>query len=193
MSRKQPEIICGVDEVGRGPLAGPVVAAAVILDSNIIINGLTDSKKLTPAQRYRILSGILDNSQCYAVAGVSWFVIDKINILQASLLAMRRAIEKLSVYPDMVYVDGKFEIPGLEIPQRAVIGGDSKIPQVSAASIIAKIARDVYMIEMANQYPEYGFERHKGYGTKKHLEILDRIGPCEIHRRSFKPVSQMTL
>ena len=193
MKRGKIELICGVDEAGRGPLAGPVVAAAVIFGSDISINDLTDSKLLSPAKRYRVFLEIIDKAAGYAVTGVSHTVIDRINILRASLLAMRNAVEKLPLRPDIIYVDGKFEIPGLKIAQKAVVSGDLIIPQVSAASIIAKVARDAYMVEMARQYPEYGFERHKGYGTKKHLEILDKIGPCPIHRRSFKPVSQMSL
>jgi len=185
------EIICGVDEAGRGPLAGPVVAAAVVFDSDIKIKGLADSKLLTPAQRYRVFSEIIDKAAGYAVAGVSCSVIDKINILQASLLAMRKAVERLPVRPGKILVDGKFKIPGIDIIQEAVIGGDKLIAQISAASILAKVTRDVYMIELADIYPGYGFERHKGYGTKKHIEMLYELGPCPIHRRSFKPVSQM--
>jgi len=187
------EIICGVDEAGRGPLAGPVVAAAVVLDSNISLKGLADSKLLTPAQRYRVFSEIIEKAAGYSIAGVSCFVIDKINILQASLLAMRKAVEKLPLRPDKIYVDGKFTIPGVNINQEAVVAGDRLIIQVSAASILAKVARDAYMTELANVYPKYGFERHKGYGTKEHIEILNKIGPCPIHRRSFRPVSQMAI
>jgi len=187
------EIICGVDEAGRGPLAGPVVAAAVVFDSGTNIKGLADSKLLTPAQRYRVFSEIIDKAAGYSIAGVSCSVIDKINILQASLLAMRKAVEKLPVHPDKIYVDGKFTIPGVCINQAAVVDGDKLIVQVSAASILAKVARDAYMTGLANIYPGYGFERHKGYGTKKHIEILNKIGPCPIHRRSFRPVSQMTI
>jgi len=153
---------------------------------------LTDSKLLSPAKRYRILSEILDKAAGYAVAGVSCYIIDRINILQASLLAMRTAVEKLPICPDIVYVDGKFEIPGLKLMQRIVVSGDRKIPQISAASILAKVARDAYMTVISGQFPEYGFERHKGYGTKEHFEILERIGPCQIHRKSFKPISQLS-
>ena len=187
------EIICGVDEAGRGPLAGPVVAAAVVLDSDINIKGLADSKLLTPAQRYRVFSEIIDKAAGYAIAGVSCTVIDKINILQASLLAMRKAVEKLPIRPDKILVDGKFKIPGIGTYQEVIIDGDRLIDQISAASILAKVARDAHMTELANTYPGYGFERHKGYGTKEHIEILNEIGPCPIHRRSFKPVSQMAI
>jgi len=185
-------LICGVDEAGRGCLAGPVVAAAVILKENIDIPGLTDSKLLTPAGRLKIFPDIVANSVGYSVAGVSHSMIDKINILQASLLAMRKAIGKLSVRPESVHVDGNQIIPKLEIPQKAVIGGDRFIPQISAASILAKVIRDIYMIEISDQYPEYGFDRNKGYGTHEHLKTLERIGPCEIHRKSFRPVAQTT-
>jgi len=187
------EIICGVDEAGRGPLAGPVVAAAVVFDSKIKITGLADSKLLTPAQRYRVFSEIIDKAAGYGIAGVSHSIIDKINILQASLLAMRKAVEKLRIRPEKIYVDGKFTIPGIDIKQEAIVDGDKLIIQVSAASILAKVARDAYMTELANIYPAYDFERHKGYGTKEHIEILYKIGPCPIHRRSFKPISQMTI
>jgi ribonuclease HII len=187
------EIICGVDEAGRGPLAGPVVAAAVVLDSRHTIEGLADSKLLSPAQRYRIFSEIMEKSAGYAVAGVSRLLIDRINILQASFLAMRRAIDKLPIRPGKIYVDGKFEIPDIDIHQKAIIDGDKLIPQISAASILAKVARDAYMTEISNEYPQYGFERHKGYPTKEHIEMIEKLGPCEIHRRSFKPISQMTL
>ena len=174
-------------------MAGPVVAAAVILDDKITIPDLADSKQLSPAKRYKVFSDILDKAAGYAVAGVSYCIIDKINILQASLLAMRKAVEKLPYSPDIIYVDGNFIIPGLDIKQIAIVGGDKKIPQISAASVLAKVARDTYMYEQSELYPEYGFDRHKGYGTKEHLEILKRIGPCGIHRKSFNPISRLSL
>ena len=185
------KLVCGVDEVGRGPLAGPVVVAAVVLEDDISIIGLTDSKLLSPARRYKLVSEILEKAAGYAIAGVSNFIIDKINILQASFLAMRKAVEKLPLRPDVVYVDGKFKIPGIEILQEAIIGGDKIVPEISAASILAKVTRDAYMTEVARMYPEYGFERNKGYGTKEHIQILQKLGPCRLHRRSFKPVSQL--
>ena len=186
------KIVCGVDEAGRGSLAGPVVAAAVAFSGDISIDHLTDSKLLSPAKRYQLFSEIIDKADCFAISGISYSIIDKINILNASLLAMRRAVEKLPISPDIVYVDGNREIQGLSIDQCAVTKGDRKIRQVSAASILAKVARDAYMTEISNLYPEYGFEFHKGYGTKEHLEVLNRIGPCQCHRRSFKPVSQLS-
>ncbi len=187
------KIICGTDEVGRGPLAGPVVAAAVILDPDKPIDGLADSKTISPAGRLKIFSEILDNAADFAIAGVSCVVIDKINILQASLLAMKVAIEKLRIRPDLVYIDGNKTIPGLAVKQKAVVGGDRLIPQVSAASILAKVTRDTHMFEMSKIYPEYNFEKHKGYGTKEHIELINEFGPCEIHRKSFSPISQFEL
>lgn len=187
------KVVCGVDEVGRGPLAGPVVVAAVVFKDGISIDGLTDSKLLSPAKRYRLVSEILEEADGYAIASVSNFIIDRINILQASFLAMRKAVEKLPFSPDIVYVDGKFKIPGIDISQEAIIGGDKAVREISAASVLAKVARDAYMTQAAGIYPEYGFERNKGYGTKEHIEILQRLGPCQLHRRSFKPVSQLVL
>lgn len=191
--RKDLEIICGVDEAGRGPLAGPVVAAAVILDPMRPIDSLADSKLLSPAKRLKIFSEILENAAGYATAGVSCYVIDKINILQASLMAMRMAIEKLPLKPDRILIDGNRIVPDLKIEQQAIVGGDRLILQISAASILAKVTRDCYMHEMAKIYPGYGFERHKGYCTKAHLEALTKLGPCQIHRRSFSPVAQFSL
>lgn len=186
-------MICGVDEAGRGPIAGPVMAAAVVLKDHISIEGLTDSKLLSPAKRFELVAEIIEKADGYAVTGVSSNIIDKINILRASLLAMRKAVEKLPLIPDMIYVDGKFEIPGIDILQRAVVGGDRLVLEVSAASILAKVARDAYMTEAARMYPSYGFERNKGYGTREHIEILQRLGPCRLHRKSFRPVSQLIL
>ena len=187
------KVICGVDEAGRGPLAGPVIAAAVMLDPEKPIDGLTDSKLLTPARRLKLFSKIIENAAGYATAGVSVLVIDKINILRASLLAMKTAINRLPIKPGKVYVDGNKPIPGLAIEQETVIHGDLLIPEISAASIIAKVTRDCIMHEMARHYPDYGFERHKGYCTKEHIAILGKIGPCPIHRKSFNPVAQYTL
>lgn len=185
--------ICGVDEAGRGPLAGPVVAAAVILSPKKKIDGLTDSKLLSPAKRLCLFLEILHKADCWQVSAVSCEVIDKVNVLRASLLAMRDAVVRLDIRPDIVYVDGNFLIPDLDIAQEAVINGDLTVPQISAASIVAKVTRDMYMYQMSKIYTGYGFEQHKGYCTEEHLKILDQLGPCEIHRRSFSPVSQISM
>jgi ribonuclease HII len=174
-------------------LAGPVVAAAVILDSHRPIAGLKDSKQLSPSQRAKLYKEIIYNAAGYSIAGVHCDMIDKINILQASLLAMQKAVQRLGIAPDKVYVDGNFIIPELNLPQEAVIGGDRLIESVSAASILAKVARDTYMIRMAAKYPGYGFEHHKGYCTREHQQALAELGPCPIHRRTFSPVAQYTI
>lgn len=182
-------MVCGVDEAGRGPLAGPVVAAAVILSSDFDTNGIADSKKLTPLRRNIQRRRIEDSTSLWAIGVVGHDIIDKINILKASLLAMKIAIEKLPMEPDIVYVDGKFEIPELEIRQKAIIGGDDSEVVIAAASILAKTYRDEIMIDLDCEYPGYGFERHKGYPTREHIESLNRLGPSPVHRRSFSPVS----
>jgi ribonuclease HII len=188
-----PKFVCGVDEAGRGPLAGPVVAAAVVFDKAVEIEGLTDSKLLSPAKRQKLFPIIIEKAAGYSIAGVSNSIIDKINILQATFLAMRQAVEGLSVTPDIIYVDGNKTIPGLTINQRAIIGGDRTMPEISAASILAKVTRDNYMTAYAELYPQYQFEKHKGYGTADHIKLLNMFGPCEIHRLSFNPVSQFSL
>lgn len=184
-------LICGVDEAGRGPLAGPVVAAAALFKGCPEIDGLADSKILPPADRLRLTPIIVSRAASFAVVCVTHNVIDKINILQASLLAMKAAVECLALKPEIVYVDGKHKIPGLAIEQRVVIGGDKILPHISAASILAKVARDALMIKESDLYPEYEFEKHKGYPTRRHLEILKKIGPCPIHRLSFRPISSL--
>jgi len=186
-------LICGVDEAGCGPLAGPVIAAAVIFDESIKIDGLADSKLLTPAARLKLVPKILKLSAGYAIAGVSNLVIDKLNILRASLLSMRKAVEKLPSKPELVLVDGNQMIPDLDLLQRTIVKGDTKIPQISAASILAKVARDIIMIRLAELYPEYKFENNKGYGTRHHLNAIKEFGPCQIHRRSFQPICQYNL
>ena len=183
----------GVDEAGRGPLAGPVVAAAVILPSDYGNSLIRDSKKLSPARRERAFSVIRDDAVSFAVAFASPEEIDKINILQASLLAMRRAVEALSSPPDFLFVDGNHRIPcGRSILcglfQEPLIGGDDRCLSVAAASILAKVTRDRIMAELDLEYPEYGFAGHKGYPTSKHFEAIRRFGPCPIHRRTFKGV-----
>jgi ribonuclease HII len=182
-------VVCGVDEAGRGPLAGPVVAAAVILCPDFDIEGLDDSKRLTPdrreIQRERIIK-----SQCrWGIGVVEHDIIDRLNILQATFLAMRQAIAALGIVPEIILVDGNLKIPELTCKQRPIIGGDACEPCISAASILAKTYRDDLMRNFAVEYPEYGFEKHKGYGTEEHLANLLRLGPCPIHRKSFYPVS----
>ena len=175
-------IVAGIDEVGRGALAGPVIAAAVILKNNI--SGLNDSKKLSPKKRSYFSDLIKDNSS-YAFGSASNYEIDNINILNASLLAMKRAILNLSVKPDLVLVDGIHK-PDLDIKMEAIIGGDALKTEISAASIIAKVYRDNLMVEYDKSFPNYGFEKHKGYGTKEHLDSIKINGICSIHRKSFK-------
>jgi len=179
--------IAGVDEAGRGPLAGPVVAAAVVLDPNRPIEGLRDSKQLTPAQRRGLATRIRADALAFAVAQASVAEIDRLNILQASLLAMRRAIEALQPVVDLVLVDGN-RVPPIAIASRAIVGGDAIEPAISAASILAKTYRDALMRALHRRYPEYGFARHFGYPTPQHLARLNALGPCAVHRRSFAPV-----
>ncbi len=182
-------LIAGVDEAGRGPLAGPVYAAAVILDPALPLVGLRDSKKLSARRREQLFDEIAENSLAWAIATAQVDEIDRINILQASLLAMKRAVTALTLMPELVRVDGN-RIPDLPFRAEAIIGGDACHAEISAASILAKVARDRHMVEQHVQYPEYGFSRHKGYPTRDHLEVLRRIGPCKIHRRSYLPVQQ---
>lgn len=180
-------LVAGVDEAGRGPLAGPVVAAAVILDKNNPIEGLMDSKKLSEKRREALFGEIQDKALSYAIAESTVEEIDRLNILQATLLAMQRAVQGLVEVPRHVLVDGN-RCPALAVPMTAVVKGDQTIKAISAASILAKVTRDRQLVEYAKQYPQYGFEQHKGYGTKLHMEALRRHGPCSIHRRSFAPV-----
>ena len=180
-------IVCGVDEAGRGPLAGPVYAAAVILAPRRRIRGLRDSKKLTPAQRELLAAEIRERALAWAVADASVEEIDRLNILRASLLAMQRAVALLSIAPEVARVDGN-QAPDLSCKVQTLVGGDDSDPAISAASILAKTARDRTMEDLESRYPDYGFARHKGYATQDHLFALDRFGPCDIHRRSFAPV-----
>lgn len=181
-------IICGVDEAGRGPLAGNVVAAAVILDHTQPIVGLNDSKKLSETKREYLYQQIITYAKCYAITEASVAEIDTINILQASLLAMQRAISKLAIRPDKALIDGN-KIPKSDTLCEAIIGGDALIAEISAASILAKVTRDRQLIELDQQYPEYGFAKHKGYGTKEHLAAIEKYGPIAgIHRNSFAPI-----
>lgn len=183
-------LVAGVDEAGRGPLAGPVVAAAVILDERHAIQGLADSKKLTPRRREALFDEIRAKALCCSIAEASVHEIDELNILQATLLAMRRAVMGLRLPPKLVLVDGN-RLPVLDVRSEAVVKGDDKVPAISAASILAKVSRDRWCLEYHLQFPQYGFDQHKGYGTADHLAALRLHGPCPQHRRSFKPVSDV--
>ena len=177
-------LICGVDEAGRGPLAGPVCAAAVILPRNIEIVGLNDSKKLSEKSREKLYDEICEKAISFGIAFASVEEIEEFNILNAAMLAMNRAIAQLEPQPELALIDGN-RSSAIEINSRCVIKGDAKCADIAAASILAKVTRDRYMLDMAEKYPEYHFERHKGYGTKLHYEALREYGPCEIHRPSF--------
>lgn len=187
----QSSLIAGVDEVGRGPLAGDVVTAAVILDPKQPILGLNDSKKLSSDRRHQLAIEIKEKSLCFAVARASVEEIDAINILQATLLAMKRAVLELSIRPDFCYIDGNRIPAGLPCSAEAVIKGDEKIAAISAASILAKVTRDADMLALHELHPEYGFDQHKGYGTAKHLAALAKYGPIGQHRISFAPVRKL--
>ena len=176
--------LCGVDEAGRGPLAGPVCAAAVILPRGAVIEGLNDSKKLSEKRREALYEEIIAGSLAYGVAFATVEEIEEKNILEATFLAMNRAIEQLSVVPALALIDGN-RSKGIVLPSRCVIGGDGKCADIAAASILAKVTRDRYMLEMAEKYPQYGFERHKGYGTAAHYAAIREFGPSPIHRMSF--------
>ena len=180
-------LICGVDEAGRGPLAGPVYAAAVVLNPRKNIRGLDDSKKLGARTRDRLAVKIQTDALAFGIASASVEEIDRINILQATLLAMRRAVERLLIVPDEVWVDGT-HVPQVDYTTRAIIRGDAQVAAISAASILAKSARDRELVRMAKIYPEYAFERHKGYATQVHLAMIRQHGACPAHRRSFAPV-----
>lgn len=181
-------LLAGTDEAGRGPLAGNVVAAAVILDSNKCIDGLDDSKKLSARRRELLADEIKQKALSWSVVSIPPGKIDQINILQASLLAMRTAAERLDVTPQHIFVDGNRNLPDCFCESTAVIKGDSRVAEISAASILAKVERDRQMLVLHERYPEYGFDQHKGYPTRSHREILKKIGPCPEHRRSYAPV-----
>ena len=186
-----PEIkglLAGTDEAGRGPLAGNVVAAAVILDMAVTIDGLDDSKKLSEKKRQTLAEEIKQKALAWSVVSISPQQIDEMNILQASLFAMKTAAEDLTVRPDHVFVDGNKTLIDCFCNNTAIIKGDSRVAEISAASILAKVERDAQMLELHKQYPEYGFDKHKGYPTKLHMEALQKHGPCPQHRRSYKPV-----
>ena len=183
------KLVCGVDEAGRGPLAGPVCAAAVLLPEGLVIPGLNDSKKLTEKKREALYEVITQKAVCWAVARVEAAEIDEMDILNARMLAMQRAIEGLSVRPDTAFIDGNRDHGSryaIEMPHQLIVGGDGKSASIAAASILAKVSRDRYVSgELDAKYPQYQFAKHKGYGTKLHYELLDQYGPCPEHRRSF--------
>ena len=183
-----PGLMAGVDEAGRGPLAGPVVAAAVILDDLNPIKGLADSKTLTAARREKLYDEIRAKALCCSVAEASVAEIDELNILQATMLAMRRAVEGLRLKPVKVLVDGN-RIPPLDVLAEAIVKGDSKVQAISAASILAKVTRDRWCAELHDKFPQYGFDQHKGYGTAQHVAALNEFGACPEHRRTFAPVT----
>ena len=184
--RKQGyRFIAGVDEAGRGPLAGPVFSAAVIFHPGTYIRGLDDSKKLSPRKRERLYKEIFKKAAAVGVGMSDVKTIDKVNILQASLLSMKKAVFGLEKRPDLILVDGNTEIPQIDIAQRTVIGGDGISSSVAAASIIAKVTRDMFMRSLHEKYPRYGFDRHKGYGTKQHFKAIGIFGPCDAHRKTF--------
>lgn len=178
------KFVCGVDEAGRGPLAGDVYTAAVIFPQGVFIDGINDSKKLSEKKREYLFDVIKEKSLCYSISHVSAAEIDKLNILKATLLAMKRAIEALSPSADFAMIDGN-QVPDLDIPCAAIIKGDALSHSIAAASILAKVSRDRAMKELAIKYPNYFFEKHKGYGTKQHVEMIKKYGPCEIHRKTF--------
>ena len=186
----QGELLAGVDEVGRGPLAGDVVTAAVILDVSKPIAGLADSKKITDKRRQTLALEIQEKALCWHVARASVEEIDRYNILQATMMAMVRAVDGLSIKPEYVAVDGN-RMPPWNYVGETVVKGDDKVPAISAASILAKVCRDAEMIAFDDQYPGYGFAGHKGYGTKQHREAIEKMGPTPIHRKSFEPVKSM--
>lgn len=182
--RTEYPILCGVDEAGRGPLAGDVYAAAVVLNNNVLIDYLNDSKKISEKRRELLFDEIIEKADAYCIATASVAEIDELNILQATMLAMKRAVEGLGIKPDMALIDGN-RIPELECPADNVIKGDAKSASISAASVLAKVARDRYMRGIAEKYPQYCFEQHKGYGTKLHCDMLKKYGASDVHRKTF--------
>ena len=182
--RQKYATICGVDEAGRGPLAGDVYAAAVVFDEGVIIEGINDSKKLTEKKREKLFDEIIEKASAYCIATASVAEIEEINILNAAMLAMKRAVEGLGVTPDIAIIDGN-KTPDLSCLAKSVVKGDATSQSIAAASILAKVARDRYMLEMAEKYPEYQFEKHKGYGTKAHYQSLKEHGLSPVHRPSF--------
>lgn len=190
--REGARYVAGVDEVGVGPLAGPLVAAAVILPARVVLPGLDDSKRLSALRRERLDAAIRQQALGVCLAEVPSEDVDRLNVLRAALLAMRRALDGLALRPDHVLIDAR-TLPDLGIAQTALIGGDARDGSIAAASIVAKVHRDAVMRKLDARFPGYGFARHKGYCTREHLRALDRLGPCAVHRRSFAPVAQLPL
>ncbi len=182
--RTEYPILCGVDEAGRGPLAGDVYAAAVVLNNSVLIDYLNDSKKISEKRRELLFDEIIEKADAYCIATASVAEIDELNILQATMLAMKRAVEGLGIKPDMALIDGN-RMPELDCPADNVIKGDAKSASISAASVLAKVARDRYMRGIAEKYPQYCFEQHKGYGTKLHCDMLKQYGASDVHRKTF--------
>ncbi len=191
LAEKGFKAICGVDEVGRGPLAGPVVAAAVIIPVGMEIEGLDDSKKLSEGKRDELFEEIINREIPVAVGIIDNEEIDRMNILKASLVAMRKAVIELKVKPDFVLVDGEYPIPNISYPQLSIIDGDALCKSIAAASIVAKVTRDRIMTHLQKMYPVFSFSQHKGYSTAAHLKELKIHGPCDIHRKSFRPVAEL--
>ena len=182
--------VAGLDEAGRGPLAGPVVAAAVVFPEGLLIPGVTDSKQLTEKQREGLYDVILGKALAYGIGAADERTIDEVNILQATIIAMERALEAIIPPPDHLLIDALM-LPRIDLPQKALIKGDCRSHSIAAASILAKVTRDRLMLELHERYPRYNFHKHKGYGTKEHVELIRKHGPCDAHRRSFEPVASM--
>lgn len=182
--RRVSTVLCGVDEAGRGPLAGDVYAAAVVLNNDILIDYLNDSKKISEIRREKLYDEIIEKADAYCVASASVAEIDEMNILQATMLAMKRAVDGLGICPDLALVDGN-RLPNLKCPAECVVKGDALSASIAAASVLAKVSRDRYMREIAEKYPQYLFDKHKGYGTKLHCDMLKKYGASEVHRKSF--------
>ncbi|MEK6744404.1 MAG: ribonuclease HII [Nitrospirota bacterium] len=183
--------VAGLDEAGRGPLAGPVVAAAVVFPEGLLIPGVTDSKQVAEGRRERLYTEITAAAVAYGIGIVDERTIDEVNILEASIIAMERALECISPPPDHLLIDGNFTIPRISIPQRPIVKGDCLSHSIAAASILAKVTRDRLMRDLHERYPQYNFQKHKGYGTKEHMELIRLYGPCDAHRKSFQPVAGM--